>query len=257
MYKISALLPLLFLGALAFPNNRYNEDEAKAMVHIIMCACDDDFSGGIGHDELNSDVCLAITQYEVSQEDFGQCDTNDDGEIDLDEALAAIEKYQNESAGRALTAFNRDNFFSNDAHVEAVVRVMGCVCDQDGSWTLDMDEISSPDCQDLQNFIFGDTCDEECFHSIDGDGHIDGHELAYALEKYWGIESACDEDFSGGISHDELNTDVCMAITQYEVPEEDFAHCDANGDGEITLDEALAALEKYHHDEPMGRALTA
>ena len=84
------------------------------MVHIIMCACDDDFSGGIGHDELNSDVCMAITQYEVSQEDFGHCDTNDDGEIDLDEALAAIEKYQNESTGRALTAFNRDNFFSND-----------------------------------------------------------------------------------------------------------------------------------------------
>merc|ERR1712223_206901 len=106
------------------------------MVHIIMCACDDDFSGGIGHDELNSDVCMAITQYEVSQEDFGHCDTNDDGEIDLDEALAAIEKYQNELTGRALTAFNRDNFFSNDAHVEAVVRVMGCVCDQDGSWTL-------------------------------------------------------------------------------------------------------------------------
>ena len=29
MYKISALLPLLFLGALAFPNNRYNEDGNK------------------------------------------------------------------------------------------------------------------------------------------------------------------------------------------------------------------------------------
>merc|ERR1711974_584377 len=79
---------------------------------------------------------MGITQYEVSQEDFGHCDTNDDGEIDLDEALAAIEKYQNESTGRALTAFNRDNFFSNDAHVEAVVRVMGCVCDQDGSFWI-------------------------------------------------------------------------------------------------------------------------
>ena len=71
------------------------------------------------------------------------------------------------------------------------------------------------------------------------------------------VMCACDEDFSGGISHEELNTDVCMAITQYEVPEADFAHCDTNGDGEITLDEALAALEKYHHDEPMRRALTA
>merc|ERR1711881_132221 len=108
MYKISALLPLLFLGALAFPNNRYNEDEAKAMVHIIMCACDDDFSGGIGHDELNSDVCMAITQYEVPEEDFAHCDTNGDGEITLDEALAALEKYHHdEPMRRALTAFDR------------------------------------------------------------------------------------------------------------------------------------------------------
>ena len=81
-----------------------------------MCACDDDFSGAISHDELNSDVCLAITQYEVPQEDFAQCDTNGDGEIDLAEAFAALEKYQNESMRRALTAFNRDNFFSNDGN---------------------------------------------------------------------------------------------------------------------------------------------
>ena len=86
------------------------------MVHIVMCACDDDFSGAISHDELNSDVCLAITQYEVPQEDFAQCDTNGDGEIDLAEAFAALEKYQNESMRRALTAFNRDNFFSNDGN---------------------------------------------------------------------------------------------------------------------------------------------
>ena len=81
-----------------------------------MCACDDDFSGAISHDELNSDVCLAITQYEVPQEDFAQCDTNGDGEIDLAEAFAALEKYQNASMRRALTAFNRDNFFSNDGN---------------------------------------------------------------------------------------------------------------------------------------------
>merc|ERR1712038_2252560 len=96
MYKISVLLPLLFLGALAFPKNRDEVDEAKAMVHIVMCACDDDFSGGISHEELSSDVCMAITQYEVPQEDFDHCDTNGDGEVDLNEALAALEKYQNE-----------------------------------------------------------------------------------------------------------------------------------------------------------------
>ena len=32
MYKIAALLPLLFLGALAFPNNRYNEDGNKIIL---------------------------------------------------------------------------------------------------------------------------------------------------------------------------------------------------------------------------------
>ena len=74
---------------------------------------------------------------------------------------------------------------------------MGCVCDHDGSWTLDMDELNGEDCQAVQTFIFGDTCDEECFHSIDGDGHIDGHELAYALEKYWGIENEDDDHHDG------------------------------------------------------------
>ena len=77
---------------------------------------------------------------------------------------------------------------------------MGCVCDHDGSWTLDMDELNGEDCQAVQTFIFGDTCDEECFHSIDGDGHIDGHELAYALEKYWGIENEGDDDHHDGRS---------------------------------------------------------
>ena len=56
------------------------------------------------------------TQNKVPQENFAQCDTNGDGEIDLAEAFAALEKYQNQSMRRALTAFNRDNFFSNDGN---------------------------------------------------------------------------------------------------------------------------------------------
>ena len=70
------------------------------------------------------------------------------------------------------------------AHVEAVVRVVGCVCDHDGSWTLDFDEVSGNDCQDLQYFIFGGTCDQDCFDATDanGDGFVDGHELAASLE---------------------------------------------------------------------------
>ena len=88
--------------------------ETKGMAHIVMCACDDDSSGAISHEEFNSDVCQAIVHFEVSHEDFDNCDTNGDGEVDLDEALAAIEADENEPMSRALRVFNRDNFFSND-----------------------------------------------------------------------------------------------------------------------------------------------
>ena len=60
---------------------------------------------------------------------------------------------------------------------------------------------------------------------------------------------ACDDDGSGGISHEELNSDVCMAITQYEVPEEDFAHCDANGVGEIDLMKPWLLLCPMHQQQ--------
>ena len=52
------------------------------------------------------------TQNKVPQENFAQCDTNGDGEIDLAETLAALEKFQNES----LTALNSNNYFSNDGN---------------------------------------------------------------------------------------------------------------------------------------------
>ena len=64
---------------------------------------------------------------------------------------------------------------------------MGCVCDSDGSWTLDMQELSSPDCQDAQMFIFGGTADQNIFDHIDSnqDGEIEGKELAAAIEEHY------------------------------------------------------------------------
>ena len=63
---------------------------------------------------------------------------------------------------------------------------MGCVCDTDASWSLDMQELSSPDCQDVQRFIFGGVADQNIFDHIDSnqDGEIDGNELATAIEDY-------------------------------------------------------------------------
>ena len=84
------------------------------VVQIVICACDDDSNGAISLEELNSDICQTFVHHEVSQEDFDHSDTNGDGEVDFDEALIAIEGHENESMTRALTALNRDNFFSND-----------------------------------------------------------------------------------------------------------------------------------------------
>ena len=70
------------------------------------------------------------------------------------------------------------------AHVEAAVRVLGCVCDSNQSWTLDMEEINSPDCQAIQEFMFGQNCDQACFDYVDTnqDGELSGEEVAIALE---------------------------------------------------------------------------
>ena len=80
---------------------------------------------------------------------------------------------------------NLSNYFVLfSAHVEAAVRVLGCVCDTDESWTLDMQEVNGPDCQAVQNFMFGEICDQGCFDHIDSsnDGELDGQEVATALE---------------------------------------------------------------------------
>ena len=47
-----------------------------------------------------------------------------------------------------------------------------------------MQEVNGPDCQAVQNFMFGESCDQGCFDHIDSsnDGELDGQEVATALE---------------------------------------------------------------------------
>ena len=78
--------------------------------------------------------------------------------------------------------------FQISAHVEAAVRVIGCVCDMNGSWTLDWEEINGEDCLELQEWMFdGEHMDEQGFQYVDAndDGEIDGDEAASALEQYF------------------------------------------------------------------------
>ena len=85
--------------------------DVEAITRIIMCACDDDGSGAISHEEATSDVCFAIHQEEVPEEDFDAADTNGDGEIDFDEAMAWT--MSNAPATRKIAEL-RENFFSDD-----------------------------------------------------------------------------------------------------------------------------------------------
>ena len=78
--------------------------------------------------------------------------------------------------------------------VEAGVRVLGCACDNDGSKSLSWKEVSTEECVIVQNWIFGQNMDEDTFNLIDvnGDGNVDGNELADALEYFFGEGSERD-----------------------------------------------------------------
>ena len=85
-----------------------------------MCACDDDGSGAISHAEATSDVCFAIHETEVPAAEFDAADTNGDGEIDFDEAMA----WAGDNAPETRIAEMRENFFSNNGIILFKVLIM-------------------------------------------------------------------------------------------------------------------------------------
>ena len=116
----------------------------------------------------------------------------------------------------------------------------------------------------MQEWIFGQTMDEEGFEYVDAnnDGQIDGEEAANALEQLMEMHTkeddhvekevqlifcACDDiERDGELSLDEFMGEVCETILGhaygYEVNEDDFNAVDANGDGKISVDEVMNAM---------------
>lgn len=74
--------------------------------------------------------------------------------------------------------------------VEAGVRVFGCSCDTDGSWTVDWQEATNDVCVAVQELVAGEALDETHFEMADSnnDGELDGQEVAAAIE--WLMENA-------------------------------------------------------------------
>ena len=58
------------------------------------------------------------------------------------------------------------------------------------------------------------------------------------LDYLYIVVCACDENGNGSLSYGEMTTDVCKVILEENVTQEEFAEVDANGDGEVTFDEA-------------------
>lgn len=69
-------------------------------------------------------------------------------------------------------------------HVEAIVRVMGCACDNDWSMGISWNETNAEECVMVQTALFGQSMTQDMFNAADanGDGEIDGVEAATVIE---------------------------------------------------------------------------
>ena len=83
-------------------------------LHIVFCACDEDFNGNLNHTELTTDVCKIILDHEVEQEHFDMVDVNGDGEVSLDEVLewAMSNEYM-----KKRSATYKDRMFSENGNI--------------------------------------------------------------------------------------------------------------------------------------------
>ena len=155
----------------------------ETFLNIVFCACDENQNGSLDHGELNTEVCQVITQHEISSGTFDDVDANDDGEVTKEEVIA----YAMATMSTRAASMKVARGFHENAHIDAAVRVIGCVCDTDGSWSLSFDEVASGACLEVQNWIFGGSLDQAAFDTIDtnNDGEISGDEAGIAIEAYF------------------------------------------------------------------------
>merc|ERR1711894_340697 len=141
--------------------------------------------------------------YQVTEEDFNNADANGDGVCTVDEVHDFAMSHAD------MRSLNREFYFSNDASVEAQVRLIGCACDNDGDYMLSLEEVNEEHCVILQNWLFGNNLDEEAFEFVDAnnDGLIDGDEAAGAMEMAEESMREDSEEEEGSEESDESGSD--------------------------------------------------
>merc|ERR1711971_726678 len=131
MIRIGLFLSLILVGASAAPQAATNlrqdftEEDVEAILNMVFCACDEGSRDGVlSLDEFTSEVCEVVNNhlfdYQVNAEDFEDLDSNDDGQLSTAEVFGAFNAMFNSNSRS-----NSRNLFSNNAYIEAGVRVLG------------------------------------------------------------------------------------------------------------------------------------
>merc|ERR1712020_603946 len=187
MLKFLVLLTLFLSGTSGrhLRNDDYDltEDDVRDIINLVFCACDQgDHDGDLTLEEWMGPVCENVNDhlfgYQVSEDDFNDADANGDGVCTVDEVHDFAMSHAD------MRSLNREFYFSDDAGIEAKVRLIGCACDNDGDYMLSLEEVNDDKCVIVQNWLFGNNLDEEAFEFVDAnnDGLIDGDEAAGAME---------------------------------------------------------------------------
>merc|ERR1712062_419936 len=187
MLKLVLLLALFLTGTsgryLRHDDYDLTEDDVRDIINLVFCACDQgDHDGDLTLDEWMGPVCENVNDhlfgYQVSEDDFNDADANGDGVCTVDEVHDFAMSHAD------MRSLNREFYFSDDAGIEAKVRLIGCACDNDGDYMLSLEEVNDDNCVIVQNWLFGSNLDEEAFEFVDAnnDGLINGDEAAGAME---------------------------------------------------------------------------
>merc|ERR1712223_355614 len=162
------------------------EENIQDMLNMVFCSCNEgEYDGLLSLDEFTGEVCGVILDhlfgYHANQDDFEELDGNKDGQLSMDEVFDALSEMLTPSRRMISSRMS-----SNNVHVEAAIKVLGCACDNDGSMSLSWEEVSTKHCGFVQNLIFGQNLDEDKFNEIDADGsgNLEGCEVSTTLEAY-------------------------------------------------------------------------